>query len=338
LQVPTRGANLTLASKESIPNVSSPPSTPAWRSSVVMVVEDNADIADVVQDLLELEGYSVVVARSGQEALDSVREARPDLLLLDLGLPDMDGLEVCRQLRADPRWGSLSIVAFTSRAGWRNQVIGLHEGFDGYVVKPFEVEELLARVDATLRQSYRERQVNPLTFLPGNNTIEIALLERLKSRDDFDTCYLDIDGFKAYNDRYGFAAGDDVILRLAALIRTTLDEVGSRGFHGHVGGDDFVVLLDPGEGERVCAGVLAGFGAITADVYTADDLARGAVEAADRSGALRMVPTMTLSIAIVPQRGGRFSHIGEISLAAAEVKMHIKQRGRGGCMTDRRRS
>jgi diguanylate cyclase (GGDEF)-like protein len=304
---------------------------------VVLLVEDDPDAAAELEALLDLEGYSVVVERSGGGALTAVHDVLPDLVLLDLGLPDLDGLDVCQRLRRDPRWDSLSILALTGRAGSENEVLGLQNGLDGYLEKPWRADELLARVGAVLRQSRRQRGTNPLTLLPGNSAIESALVSRLSSGEDFAVCYLDIDNFKAYNDRYGFAAGDDAILGLADAIRRALDAIGSHGFQGHVGGDDFIVLIDPAEVEQFCTRACASFDDVVASAYTSVDLARGTVEVEDRTGAVRQVPIMSLSAAVVLQQRQRFVHVGEISRAAAELKTHLKRRGGGTFIVDRRR-
>ncbi len=303
---------------------------------LVLLVEDDPDAAEAVASLLDLEGYDVVVERSGSAALTAVQVNRPDLLLLDLGLPDVDGLVVCQRLRADPRWDSLGIVALTARAGLEHTILGLQNGLDGYLQKPFDAEDLLARIAAMLRQSRRERGTNPLTRLPGNNAIEAALVSRLETGAEFAVCYLDIDHFKAYNDRYGFAAGDQAILGLASAISCSLDAIGSDGFQGHVGGDDFIVLLDTAEVDEFCSRVIAAFEDVVAAAYSAADRARGTVEVEDRTGVVREVPIMSVSAAVVLQQGGRFAHLGEISRAAAELKTHVKRRGGGTFMVDRR--
>ena len=113
--------------------------------------------------------------------------------------------------------------------------------------------------------------------------------------------------------------------------------MGSDAFYGHVGGDDFVVLLDPDEVKGFCPRVQAGFAAVIASAYTPQDLERGVVQVEDRVGALHDVSTMSLSVAVVTQRAGRFEHVGEIGRAAAELKTHVKRGGGGRCMVDRRR-
>jgi phosphate regulon transcriptional regulator PhoB len=122
-------------------------------SSRVLIVEDEPDIRDLVVHHLKREGYQVSAASSGEEALRQVQAAPPDLVLLDLMMPAMDGLEVCRRLRQDPATASLPIVMLTAKGDEVDRVLGLEIGADDYIVKPFSPKELLARVRAVLRRS-----------------------------------------------------------------------------------------------------------------------------------------------------------------------------------------
>ena len=121
----------------------------------ILVAEDEKNIARVVAYNLEKEGYQVEVARDGEEVLEKVRRGAPDLLLLDLMLPKMDGLEICRALKADPKTALLPIIMLTAKSQETDRVVGLEMGADDYIPKPFSPRELLARVKAVLRRSQR---------------------------------------------------------------------------------------------------------------------------------------------------------------------------------------
>jgi len=119
----------------------------------VLVVEDEADIRDLLAYHLEREGYLVSRSRSGADALRQVRARPPDLILLDLMLPELGGLEVCRRLRQDPRTASVPIVMLTARGEEVDRILGLELGADDYIVKPFSPKEVVARVRAVLRRA-----------------------------------------------------------------------------------------------------------------------------------------------------------------------------------------
>jgi two-component system, OmpR family, response regulator MprA len=124
-------------------------SDPATTTARVLVVEDDAEIADVLRRSLRQEGYEVRTSADGVDALDVAAGFVPDLVVLDLGLPRLDGVEVCRRLRAD---GDVPILMLTARAETEDRVGGLDSGADDYLVKPFERQELLARIRALLRR------------------------------------------------------------------------------------------------------------------------------------------------------------------------------------------
>jgi two-component system, OmpR family, alkaline phosphatase synthesis response regulator PhoP len=118
--------------------------------TTVLVVEDEIEIARVVRDYLDNAGFEVIVVGDGGSAIASVRSAKPDLLVLDLGLPGRDGLDVAREIR---RWSNTPIVMLTARGDETDRVVGLELGADDYVVKPFSSKELVARIRAVLRRT-----------------------------------------------------------------------------------------------------------------------------------------------------------------------------------------
>jgi diguanylate cyclase (GGDEF)-like protein len=301
----------------------------------ILVVEDDPAIAEVLEEALREFGYEVTTAGSGAGAVAEMQRNRPDLVLLDLSLPDVDGLDLVRQLRAEQRWNAVPVIALTARDRLSDRVIGLREGLDDYLTKPFSVTELAARVDANLRRSRRELHTSPLTLLPGNRAIEAALSSRLGDGREFAVCYIDIKDFKPYNDRYGFAAGDRIIQQLAEILQQAVARVRD-GFVGHIGGDDFVAVLGPDDAVPLAESVLKAFQDMLPSAYTPEDFERGAIEGQDRSGQSRSFPLVALSIAIVVQQGERYQHIGELSRAAAEIKGFLKQRSGSNYLVERR--
>src|SRR5450631_1169967 len=179
-------------------------STPKPDRGTILVVDDDADIVRFVEMNLRLEGYRVVVARDGVEALAMVAAEMPDLVLLDTMMPGYDGIEVTRRLRADSRTSTLPIIMLTAKTMSADRVLGLTTGADDYIIKPFDTLELVARVRSTLRRNAEARAVSPLTSLPGNVRIEDEIAGRVSSGSPFAVAYLDLDNFKAFNDAHGF--------------------------------------------------------------------------------------------------------------------------------------
>ena len=144
----------------------------------VLVVEDEPDIRDLLAYHLEREGYHVTRSRSGADALRQVRARPPDLILLDLMLPELGGLEVCRRLRQDPRTASVPIVMLTARGEEVDRILGLELGADDYIVKPFSPKEVVARVRAVLRRAGARDGAAPvvsgrLVIDPERHTVQV---------------------------------------------------------------------------------------------------------------------------------------------------------------------
>ena len=223
----------------------------------ILIADDDPDILQFVRVNLELEGFEVATASDGQEALAQVIEKPPDLVLLDIMMPEMDGLSALRRMRAHPAAANTSVILLTARALPEDRVTGLELGADDYVTKPFDVDELMARVKAVLRRSQAMRDVSPLTGLPGNFRITRELEERIAGEDPIGLGHIDLDNFKAFNDHYGFMRGDQVIKFTAHVLLEAAAEVDDpKAFIGHVGGDDFVAVISPDVVEEFCKAVI----------------------------------------------------------------------------------
>jgi two-component system cell cycle response regulator len=234
----------------------------------LLVAEDDSEVRGLLRATFELQGLSVVEASDGESVIQLARELQPDLLLLDVHLGGDDGFELCRQLKADPATAGIPVIFLTGRHQVRDRVRGLQLGAVDYVGKPFEYEELLARVTAALRikatqDALRARQqeletlasTDPLTglfnrrFFDERIAQEVARARRYHHPLAF--AMLDLDHFKQINDRYGHAAGDRALRLLADVVRTELrvPDVAVRW-----GGEEFLLILP--ETDRDRAGLL----------------------------------------------------------------------------------
>jgi len=302
----------------------------------VLVVEDDEATRGALRALLDDAGYQSDGARDGESAVGVIRDSRPDLVVLDLGLPGMSGADVHRQLRQDPRTRFLPIVFLTAHFDRQAKLEQLEAGAEDFITKPYDADELLARVGAAVRRSSGLRSLNPLSGLPGNPTITEEIESRLARGDHFTLLYVDIDRFKEFNDHYGFARGDCVITMLAeALVQVAVTE---QRFVGHIGGDDFVMLARADEAESLAEGITRRFDERIRALYDAEDCARGWIEARDRRGRLRRFPIATVSIGIVNVPPGRFKGATAAARAAAEVKEVAKRMPGSAWAVDRRRS
>ena len=304
----------------------------------VLVIEDDAVIRRIVTKSLTDAGYRVTTASTGTEGLARARNEMPNLILVDIMMPEMDGYQVCDQLRQDPQTMNVPIIMLTALDETESVVKGLRTGADDYMTKPFEIIELLSRIEAHLRRTERDVNVNPLTALPGNPQIERAIIERITKHSPMAVMYIDLTNFKPYNDEYGWLKGDLVIKMLAQHIIAVVKESGGKSdFVGHVGGDDFIVVSVPDRAGKIATEIIARFDASIPRFYHEEDRARGYIQALDRQGKPFHAPTITVSIAIVTNRYRHLEHLGQVAAVAAEVKKYVKSLSGSRYAFDRRR-
>jgi diguanylate cyclase (GGDEF)-like protein len=305
--------------------------------STVLVVDDDVDIAQFIETNLKIEGFDVLVAHDGAEALDLIGSALPDLALLDVMMPKLDGIEVVRRLRSSASTASLPVIMLTSSWQPADKVVGLTAGADDYMVKPFDTLELVARVRSTLRRNADMRAVSPLTGLPGNHRINEEIELRTESGSSFAVCHVDLDNFKAFNDRYGWLRGDDVIELLATVLKLAGAEVGlPQPFIGHVGGDDFVAITTPEQVESFCNETVTRFDAGVLALHEPQDVERGFLSVIDRQGHERHYPLTSVSIGVATTERRRYNDHRDVVAVANEMKAVAKSRAGSAVAIDRR--
>ncbi|HEX9888944.1 MAG TPA: response regulator [Nitriliruptorales bacterium] len=299
-------------------------------SDAILIVDDDPDIRTFLEVTLELAGFEVQAGINGADAIEKALSVQPALIVMDVMMPVMDGMESCRRLRADARTSHIPIIMLTARAQGTDKVEGLAAGADDYVTKPFDPDELVARVEATLRRAGQMKAVSPLTGLPGNARIEGDIARRAGTGERFALLYADLNNFKAYNDHYGFLRGDDVIKTLANVLADVGNEHGDdQTFIGHVGGDDFVVICGAEQLEQIAAEVCRRFDDRVPALYDPDDRERGYVVVADRQGNDRQYPLTSVSIGIATNRNRAFVHPSEPVEIATEMKSFAKASSHG---------
>jgi diguanylate cyclase (GGDEF)-like protein len=307
--------------------------------SLVMVVDDSATVRAILESHLVGAGYRVCSARDGEDALRLARQLGPDLLLVDVTMPVMDGFELTRRLRDDPRTSGASIILITARDLSADKQEGLSAGADDYIVKPFDTFELLARVHGVLRRAADLRAQSPLTGLPGNGRIHQEIERRIAAGRGFAILHADIDHFKAYNDHYGFSRGDTVIKLAARVVAGAAVEAGGPGtFVGHVGGDDFVVVCEPDAAGPIAEEILRRFDEEVGSLYDPADAARGFIEGISRTGVRERFPMASISVGATSSEGRDFSHPAEAVASATATKEVAKRQPGSAWAMDRRRT
>jgi diguanylate cyclase (GGDEF)-like protein len=291
----------------------------------VLVVDDDQNIVLLSSHILSGMGMIPLVAFSGTQALEKAQRFQPDLILLDINMPGMDGFQVIEALKADPSTNLIPIIVFSARKGDEDTVRALKLGADDYVTKPFSITVLSARIDRLIKRTRTGVSASSTTGLPGSVSIEQVLVHRIRSKRPLAVVYVDADYFKAFNDRYGFTRGDSVIRQMADILLGAVRDFGNPDdFVGHIGGDDFVVVTTPPCAVPIAETVIERFAKIVPYYYDAEDRARGTIETVDRKGRQTSFPLMTVSMAIVTNETREFRHAGEIADVAAELKKYAK--------------
>lgn len=292
----------------------------------ILVVDDSATMARLLELGLTSAGLRVRVAHDGNQALDMALERCPDLILADVMMPGLDGVELTKRLRDDPRTASSTIILVTANDDAAAKLVGFEAGADDYIVKPFNIDELLARVKGALRRAKVLRAQSPLTRLPGNVRIQEEIEVRVRRQIHFALLYADLDNFKAYNDKYGFLQGDRVIQMTARALQDVAMEVGGpETFVGHVGGDDFVVIGELGHEQRLAEAAIARFDAEIPNAYDELDRRQGFIESVNRRGELQRFPIVAVSIGIATTERRTYSHYAEAVAIATEMKTFTKK-------------
>jgi diguanylate cyclase (GGDEF)-like protein len=305
----------------------------------IVVVDDDVDIARFVEVNLKLQGYDVLLAHDGEAALHLITTHEPALAIVDWMMPKLDGLELIRQLRADPMTAPLPVILLTARGQTADKVMGLTTGADDYLVKPFDTMELVARVRSTLRRNQEAREISPLTGLPGNTRILREISDRVNSGTDYAVCHIDIDRFKSVNDVYGFARGDEFISALARALHRAVVEVGlPPAFLGHIGGDDFIVVCSPEQVYPLTERAVVDFEAAADALYDPADAERGYAEVIKRNGEIQRAALVTLSIGVAVSTNRRIADPREIVSIASEMKTVAKGHDGSYVAMDRRKS
>jgi diguanylate cyclase (GGDEF)-like protein len=313
------------------------PGLDGTRRDRILVVDDDVDIATFVSQSMELEGFEVQMAHSGEDALAMVRQYQPDLVILDQLMPGLDGVEVIRRLRAQVVTSALPIIVLTARSQTVDKVVALTAGADDYLVKPFDTMELVVRVRSTLRRNQEFRDASPLTGLPGNNRILREIGDRLRSGNEFAVCYCDIDGFKAVNDAYGFARGDEFIVTLGRELLVAVSEAGPPpAFLGHIGGDDFVVICSPGQIRLLTDSAVSRFEQAADALYDEEDRNRRYVSVKSRRDGIKDVGLVTVSIGVALSTRRAYADPRELVAVASEMKTVAKSQPGSFVAMDRR--
>ena len=286
----------------------------------ILIVEDDLDISNMLKIFFSGQGYDVEEAGRGSQALEKTRQNLPHLIVLDIMLPDIDGYEVCRQLRTNIRTSHIPIIFLTQKDERSDKLQGLELGADDYITKPFDIEELKLRVQNAIARAERDSLTDPRSGLPSGRLIEDQLREIIRKEG---WAYLDvrINYFEAFSDVYGFVAADNVIRFTTLLLGEVVDEFGAQNdFIGHPGGNSFVVITSEENQAAIAEGIKTRFKEQVLSHYNFIDREQGFIQTTTEAGEQENVPLMSISVGAISPSNIPISDIREITELAAEER------------------
>lgn len=307
------------------------------RKTTILVIEDDEDVISSLSQVYSEIHFDVLVARTAKEAMPIIFKAPPDIVILSINLPDLDGFRMSRELKNNMMLRHVPIIMLSSRPDFLNNVKGMDVVVDEYMTKPFNNQELLIRTKMVLERSKSNLDANPLTRLPGNQAIVKSIKACISAKKPFAVGYADLNNFKAYNDKYGFNKGDHVISYTAKVITSCIQRMSPKsGFVGHVGGDDFIFICDYEKGSEVCKQITEEFDKGIPSFYSKEDLKNGYVVVEDRRGIVSQVPLISVAIGMASDEGDKFANIGEINNSLSQLKKYAKSFSGSAYVRDRR--
>ncbi len=279
----------------------------------ILVVEDDVDTAEMLSSYFKAQGYQVMSAAWGEDALRMAQEVVPDLVVLDIRLPDIDGYEVCRRLREHRRTEQVPIIFLTERRERTDRLTGMELGAVDYITKPFDIQELRLRVRNALWRASLGTLVNPVTGLPTDPLIDERLTNLLRQKD-WALLSVSMHGLRDFSDRYGFVASDDVLRAAALMMKNVVKELGEADpFIGHLGEADFIIISTPSKAEALRERISARLGQAIDYFYPLRDR-----EQKDKER-----PKISLSIGILTSRDGTFKSPLDVKVAALQTQVSV---------------
>lgn len=304
----------------------------------ILLVDAKKDVLQLGKKILCNMGFNLVIASNAGSVMKMVAVENPRVLIIEADLPGRSGFEISRKLKNDIVTHQISIIISTSSAddGFVKKVI--EAGADDFIVKPFDPVVMNARVQMVLERGERERHCNPVTGLADNTLIENNIERKIKEREKFAVCYVDINNFRQYNLKYGFSSGDDVIKTTGKIIKMVLRRFPNHDYClGHSGENHFVFITDVDIVENVCTRIIETFDEVVPSLYDSVSSKRGYIHMKNRSGKVDKTPLMTLAMGVITNQHRLIEHISVISDVAGELKRYAKTFSDSIFVVDRRK-
>ena len=304
---------------------------------IILIADPRPEFSTPLSEILERAGYEVTVTKSARETRSAFYADPPHCMVIHYGMTSDSGEDLLKELKSDNVYGHLPAILSATNEELAAGIDWLSVPADDFVVDPIDGDTLLTRIHLCWSRAQRDVNANPLTGLPGNLAISREAERRLGAGENFAFAYMDLDGFKSFNDSYGFARGDEILRMTARLLVNTVRSVDREKTHiGHVGGDDYVFIAPSGLIGKTCEAVVAAFDSIVPDFYDDADRKQGGIQSTDRQGNPRWCPIVTCSIGAVDTNISKVKHIADLFGRVSEVKNVAKKLQGSRFVVDRR--
>ena len=299
----------------------------------VLVVDDDYSIRRCVELRFQLDDYDVVTTGESEEAVRLAREQRPDAIVLDVMMPEMDGFEIARRVRQEQQGRGPIILMLTAKAGTEAMVSGLAAGADDYVVKPPNLDDMVDLVRSRLRQ-VATGDAGRLQDLPHGPAIFAELENRRKAGGPVAVTCLDVNGLGHFNARYGYERGDALLEWFAGLLVAEVDQT-TGAFVGRLGSDDFIVISDPDDAWPMAEAIRAAFDAGVGAHHDPDDVTGGAIELPGADDTSNRYPLASVAIGITNSGLHPDEDLQALVLSAVQMMRTAKLRSASRVVVDR---
>ena len=291
----------------------------------IYIIDNENELTDKLKENFrrETDEYKFKTVKTSE--LEVALRNIPSLLIIDEDTTDINIVEFCKSIRSNEDNSITPIIVVSSNREKEHAVEVLKTDVQYYIKKPLDDEYFYYTIKNIVGLLTKNRRISPLTGLPGNVQIQTEMKKRLLNKETFAILYFDLDNFKAYNDVYGFANGDEIIKFTARTISKHIHQIeNSDNFIGHIGGDDFVSIIGQTDYDKVCQNIIAEFDKYAVDFYNEVDVERGYVEVANRRGIIEQFPLTTISIAVLEVDSNIYKTTLEIGEVAGQIKHKAK--------------
>lgn len=306
----------------------------------VLIVDDTTETINLTLKLFKKDnGYVFVHCSSDTPTLRSGLQSIPDLIIVNADNLKNDVRAICDYIRKNKENNITPIIITASTRDEEFKVDMMKSKVEYVISKPLNEKYFYYTIRNISSLISSNRCISALTGLPGNIQIENELKRRISSRSQYAVLYIDLDNFKAYNDKYGYMNGDEVIKYTSDVIQEAVQKFGDKGdFVGHVGGDDFVTILNYENARKVGRYIIKKFDSEIGQFYTEDDISKGFIKVLNRKGKLEKYAIMTITVAMISSKYKKYVTPLEIGEDGASVKKKAKTIEGSTFLEDKRKS